>query len=57
MKKEDVIGKKLKVNYDGKHFFYTVKEVLELNDNYILFFDKFNKKKYINWKNIIQVLE
>ena len=55
MKKEEVLGKKLRVSRGEHNIFYTVKEVIEITDIYIFFLDKLDKKTYCRWADIEEV--
>lgn len=56
MNHKHILGKKIKVIKDSKPFFYTVEEIIDLTENYILFIDKYGEQQFCNWKNIVEVM-
>lgn len=56
MNRDFLEGKKVRVNRGNRSFFYTVSSVLELNDNFVIFLDRYNNEQYVRIIDILEVL-
>ena len=54
---QDIIGKKAKVIalMDGKKFFYTAQNIIDITKHHIYFYDKFGSLIGIRKENVIQI--
>ena len=55
MKAKDIEGKLLKVNRGTTSLFLTVKRVVDISSDYVLFEDKFHKEQYCRFKDIEEI--
>jgi len=56
MRPEHVLGRKLVLEKENHDFYFTVREVIYINDIYILFLDRDLHQVFVRWKDVKGVI-